>query len=732
MRFSLIGVLLLCVFFTNAQNNNPTLPVWNTNLDKLTASDWLVKPVATKAGIWKTADDKNIVLYNGLVKRVFRLGPNVVCFDYKNMGNGQQLLRAVKAEARLEINDKAYNVGGLYGQKENAYVLPEWIDNLKGNENDFQFVSYAVTDLKPFIHWKPGKWWTFNKEQPKGKTLSFTYKNNVPELQGLVVTVYYELYDGLPLITKWLSVENKGKTSVKLNRVINEILATVEEESAVVGTPEEMKKQHGIYVETNYAFNNAMRYDISDQTTHWKTDSVYTSQVNYDYKTPCLLEIYPEKAPGIELQPGEVFRSVRTQELLMDSYDRERRGLAIRQMYRAIAPWTTENPIFMHLVSKEDAQVYTAVDQCAATGYEALILSFGSHLNMEDSSAANLSKWKKLTDYAHNKGIKIGGYSLFSSRRIDDETDVVDPKTGKPGGAFFGNAPCFGSKWGLGYRDKIKLFFTTTGFDIWENDGPYPGDVCASTKHPGHKGLDDSQWRQMEIQKELYRWLNERGVYINAPDWYFLDGTHKIAIGYREVNFSLPRENQKILNRQNIYDGLWEKTPSMSWGFVPLTRYQGGGPEAVLEPLSEHIKDYEQLMMQYYGAGVQACYRGPRLYDTTTTKQAVINVVNWYKKYREILNSDIIHLRRADGRDWDAIMHVNPQLKTKGLIMLYNPLKEKITRTIKVPLYYTGLTQTAKISEKEKPAITLPLSREFDIMLTFTLEPESYTWYTIE
>jgi hypothetical protein len=108
----------------------------------------------------------------------------------------------------------------------------------------------------------------------------------------------------------------------------------------------------------------------------------------------------------------------------------------------------------------------------------------------------------------------------------------------KLGHAFFGNAPCFGSKWGLNYRDKIKQFFEVTHFDIWENDGPYPGDVCASTQHPGHEGLADSQWKQMNIQKELYRWLNERGVYINAPDWYFLDGTHKIALGYREVNFS--------------------------------------------------------------------------------------------------------------------------------------------------------------------------------------------------
>ena len=192
-----------------------------------------------------------------------------------------------------------------------------------------------------------------------------------------------------------LQLKIKEHTSFKINRVKNEVLALVEEESAVVGKPEKMKKQQGIYVETNYAFNNAMRYDISDQTTHWKIDSSYTSQVNYNYNTPCVLEVYPDKAPGIELQPGESFTSVRSFELLMDSYDRERRGLAVRKMYRTIAPWTTANPIFMHLVSKNDEEVKNAIDQCAATGYEALILSFGSHINMEDSSAANIEQVEK-------------------------------------------------------------------------------------------------------------------------------------------------------------------------------------------------------------------------------------------------------------------------------------------------------------------------------------------------
>ena len=692
-------------------------------------ADWLIQPTKQKASI--VINKNTLTIDNSLVRRTFILSPNLSCISYTNITNGQELLRSIEPEAKVVLNNHLYNVGGLSGQKEKAYLRIETENKLQKNDSDFIYTKYTISEITPFINWKANTWLT-NPNQPTGKAIALEFSSSLPALKNIIIKVHYELYDGLPLMTKWVSIENKANTAIKINRVVNEVLGLVEEESAVVGKPEEMKKQHGIYFETNYAFNNAMRYDISDQTTHWKTDLSYTSQVNYNFETPCLLEIYPEKAPGIELAPNEIFKSVRTNELLMDSYDRQRRGLMLKQMYRTIAPWTTQNPIFMHLVSKNDQEVINAIDQCVATGYEAVILSFGSHLEMEDTSLANLNKWEKLATYAHDHKILLGGYSLFSSRRISDEDDVVDIKTGKPGGAFFGNAPCFGSKWGLAYRTKIKNFFSYTGFDIWENDGPYPGDVCASTKHPGHLGYDDSQWRQMEIQKDLYHWLNEHGVYINAPDWYFLDGTHKIALGYREVNFSLPRPQQKIINRQNIHDGTLEKIPSMAWGFVPLTKYQGGGAEAVLEPLSEHLNDYEQLMMQYYGAGVQACYRGPRLYDTETTRVLVAKTINWYKKYRNILNADMIQLRRADGRDWDGWMHVNASLREKGLFMLFNPTQEAITRTIALPLYYTGITQEAIIKDANGVAKKYTLNRDYTIDFTFTIPADSYSWYVIE
>ncbi len=695
-------------------------------------TDWLISKQNFKAEIYQASGGKDLILSNGLLKRQIRISPNAATIDFKNLRTNEQFVRSVRPEARIKIDGKTYNIGGLYGQKEHAYLLTEWIDKLESKSQDFQYKFFKINPLTPHVNFK-SRTWSMNQQNPKGKELELIFESNLPELKGISVSVHYEIFDNIPTICKWVSVENKSSKSLKINQLVNEILATPEEESAVVGSPEQMKKPQRIYIENNYAFNNAMRYELSDQATHWKVDSSYTSQVNYNFQTPCVLEVYPSFGIGFELLPNQTYKSIRSYELLLDNYDRERNGLARRRMYATLFPYTTQNPIFMHLVSTDPVKVKTTINQCAETGYEMVILSFGSGLNMEDASAENIKKFKELADYAHSKGVLLGGYSLFSSRRIDDENDVIDPKTGLPDkGAFFGNAPCLASQWGINYLNNLKKFITETGFDLLEHDGPYPGDVCASTKHPGHKGLDDSQWVQMEMQKGFYRWLNERGVYINAPDWYFLDGSHKIALGYREVNFSLSREQQKILNRQNIFDGTWEKTPSMGWGFVPLTKYQGGGAEAVLEPLSEHLKDYEQLMVQYYGAGVQACYRGPRLYDTEETKQTVKKTIDWYKKYRQILNSDIVHLRRPDGRDWDGIMHVNPNLKEKGFVMLYNPLKESISRKINLPLYYTGLSDKVLVREKEGKSKSYTLNRNYEIELDITIPAESFTWLVLE
>ena len=196
---------------------------------------------------------------------------------------------------------------------------------------------------------------------------------------------------------------------------------------------------------------------------------------------------------------------------------------------------------------------------------------------------------------------------------------------------------------------------------------------------------------------DFYSWCRSRNVYLNVPDIYFLAGSNKGAMGYRETNWSLPREQQHIHTRQNIFDGTWDKNPSMGWMFVPLVEYQGGGAAATIEPLKDHLLDYELHLANNLGFGAQACYRGMRLYDSPETQAMVLRMVGWYKKYREILESDIVHLRRADGRRLDFILHINPAVSPSAMLMAYNPTDERLTETVNVPLKGTS----AKIRERE-------------------------------
>ena len=48
------------------------------------------------------------------------------------------------------------------------------------------------------------------------------------------------------------------------------------------------------------------------------------------------------------------------------------------------------------------------------------------------------------------------------------------------------------------------------------------------------------------MSADLYTWCREHGVYVNQPDYYFLAGVNKTAMGYREDNWSLPRAQQLI------------------------------------------------------------------------------------------------------------------------------------------------------------------------------------------
>ena len=80
----------------------------------------------------------------------------------------------------------------------------------------------------------------------------------------------------------------------------------------------------------------------------------------------------------------------------------------------------------------------------------------------------------------------------------------------------------------------------------------------------------------------------------------------------------------------------------------------------------------------------------------------------------------------------DHKLHVNPALTPRGLAMVYNPLAEPVRRTLRLPLYYTGLTDTAQIREQEGQPKTFKLDREFNVSVPVRIPASGYTWLVIE
>lgn len=687
--------------------------------------DWLLDPAPYTAHVRQSAEGREVELNNGLIRRTFRLQPSAATVAFDNLMTGVSLLRAVRPEARVELDGRKYDVGGLVGQPIQNYLKPEWIGHMRANPQAFRLLKLKTGRTEAHFPWKKHLEWMAQDLPwpPPGVSLALEF-DAPAALPGVTIAVHYELYDGLPLLCKWITLRNGGDRPVRLTAFTGEILATVEAESAV-GNPQRWELPP-LHVETDYAFGDSMSAEGSAASVHWLPDPSYTSQVNYERQTPCLLECRPSLGPDQLIAPAGTFESFRTFELVFDSTDCERRGLAQRRMYRTLAPWVTENPVLMHVRSTKPEAVRLAVDQCAQVGFEMIILTFGSGFNFESRDKAYQAQIKALADDARSKGIALGGYSLLASR------GAATPEDNCVGKATFGVMPCLGAQWGREYLAQLRNFITTAGLGVLEHDGSYPGDTCAATNHPYHHGLADSQWVQWRAITDFYKWCRGQGVYLNVPDWYFLNGSSKTGMGYREVNWSLPRAYQEIIERQNIFDGTWEKTPSMGWMFVPLTEYQGGGAAATIEPLQEHLPHYEQRLANLFGAGVIACYRGPRLYDGEETKAVVKKWVDFYKRHRAILNSNIIHLRRADGCDLDYLLHVNPALKEKGLLMVYNPLDREVKQTLTVPLYYTGLKDEAAVRERDGARHTVTLRRDYSVALPVTVPARGVTWLVIE
>lgn len=403
------------------------LPVIGFPLQKA-KTDWLIDPSSYKAGVYATADGKSVVISNGLTARVFRITPNLATTDIINQMTGETMLRAVSSEGEVVINGEKWSLGGLTGQPDRGFIKPEWIDRMTAVPNSFTVDGFEIEDSVSVLDWARSRW-ALNKKNPTGKSIVFTLKGT-ESTKDIIVRLRFDIYDGVPVIRKSMEVFNNSDQTVTLDSFTLERLYFEEPES----TDGNMSERYmpNIHIESDYCFGGSFWEYTGDRVEHWVTNPEYTSQCNYGLNTLCTLEARMDIGPDERISDTATFKSYDVYEMPFDTYERERKGLFLRRFYTKLTPWVTENPIFMHLTTIDEQTVKRAVDQCAETGYEMIILSFGSGMDAETTDPGHIAYIKSLASYAKEKGIEMGGYSLLASRWISDEVDVINPRRGKP------------------------------------------------------------------------------------------------------------------------------------------------------------------------------------------------------------------------------------------------------------------------------------------------------------
>lgn len=364
-------------------------------------------------------DPDTLTLSNGLITREFALAPNFGTVEYRSDYSTRSMLRTVTPEAAVTLDGQTYNIGGLSAASgtKHAYLNRSSL-SLQADPNAFKYSKHSQSmPVAPF-HWEPGLRASPKNANwpPKGLHLQvdFTAPPTVklPQHKDVQVSLHYELYQGVPILAKWVSVSYSNASvvePVRVNSVTVEYLATQKPYVPWSYGPMPAPWEHGngitgswLYVETSELHNSAIQWinDAQIAASPGADEPVLTCTAQ-----PGVL-LSNITSNSIYLTRYESFRAV---ELVTDSTDRERVALSRHRLTRLLNPQTQENPIFFHATNTTPAGFQQGVDQMVDVGFEMYIYSFGSGFNLENTDPNNLKQIKSNIDYAHSKGVEVGG-----------------------------------------------------------------------------------------------------------------------------------------------------------------------------------------------------------------------------------------------------------------------------------------------------------------------------------
>eukprot|EP00041_Stephanoeca_diplocostata_P008162 m.118197 g.118197 ORF g.118197 m.118197 type:complete len:483 (-) comp17200_c0_seq1:723-2171(-) len=429
------------------------------------------------------------------------------------------------------------------------------------------------------------------------------------------------------------------------------------------------------------------------------------------------------------------------------------------------------------------------IDQAAAVGAELIVVgqnmnhTWRSEVGIEFQSKANMSWFKELVTHAAQGGtggaggrVEMGVYQLVKNARSATASNQAAPaNAGLPGytsgyddmdpvtmqtchknheATCRGGSGCCSLCSANAYFDAMRAsmleFWDTTGMTVIDQDGAEIGESCANVSHVHHHGLNDSivmQWRAME---DTFREYMRRGGYIRGmPGNFYEGGQSKAPGGYDEETYSLPRWQWIHRTRQRMIADFQfrDRVGAQVSRYYPLpvTQYHptaaGYASAATIEPIADHLLEYEWALSQTFGTGITASVRGYRIFDPAVNESRAL-VQKWFdfaRRYRRVITSDFITLQWSNLTSWDGVFHAalpkHREISERGLAVFWNPLNHTLADVpISLPMYYTGarVGDTVSWREQEGAAHPVVVTDKKTIELSLTLRALGVTYVVVE
>jgi hypothetical protein len=182
------------------------------------------------------------------------------------------------------------------------------------------------------------------------------------------------------------------------------------------------------------------------------------------------------------------------------------------------------------------------------------------------------------------------------------------------------------------------------------------------------------------------------------------------------------------VGRVYAFDGTLWKPPTN--GLMPFDLSRAG---AMATP--DELQFYNTSLAVFLGLAGRNFQSG-QLFQNAASRAVITGWMATFNKYRDVLNADVIHVRKPTGRSWDAVMHAAPGAAagaTKCFALFYNPTLANVKVTTALDVYYCGFAPGAVVAATWDSGLTqqLPQGTDFTLPVACSIVAHGYAWVAL-